>query len=135
LVIDDDEADRMVTRLFLARAGFTVTEADNVADGIRSFSCQPVDLVFCDIFMPDKDGQETIRQLRQEFPCIKIVATCGGGFDGQIDISRTAQRLGAAAILPKPFSQADAVRVVKRVLETVPCGRLQAPLSSPPLPV
>ena len=61
LVIDDDPVTRTVVRAILESAGHTVSEADNGHTGLVMFYANSPDLVITDIFMPQKDGIETIR--------------------------------------------------------------------------
>jgi CheY-like chemotaxis protein len=127
LVIDDDAAVRAVTCLILEGAGFTVAEASGGEEGIQAFRRRPADLIFCDMFMPDMDGLATIRQLRREFPDVRIVAMSGGGFGGGVDVLHMAELFGAAAVLHKPITKTVAMQAVNRVLEISPCRQLQAP--------
>ena len=117
LVIDDDEGMRHVLRLALARMGHTVTEAANGVEGLRAFRAGPVDLVLTDLVMPEKEGIETIMELRRLAPTTKIIAMSGGT---DPDLVRTnlqsARLLGAAMILTKPFDLADLAAAVNRLL-------------------
>jgi two-component system chemotaxis response regulator CheY len=116
LVIDDDPVTRTVVRAILESAGHTVSEADNGHTGVVMFSAISPDLVITDIFMPQKDGIETIRELRSTRPEIKILALSGDtGFDGP-SILDAAQLLGADQVLGKPFCNGELVRVVEQVL-------------------
>jgi DNA-binding NarL/FixJ family response regulator len=83
------------------------------------------DLVITDIFMPQKDGIETIRELRAARPGIKILALSGDtGFDGPSMLD-AAQLLGADQVLGKPFRNDGLVRVVEQVLAAKPLLPLQ----------
>jgi len=66
LLIDDDDQVRGAIRRILERAGYTVVDAPDGAAGIRAQREQPADVIITDIFMPQQDGIETIRQLRRE---------------------------------------------------------------------
>jgi CheY-like chemotaxis protein len=117
LIVEDEPAIRAVLRVMLERAGLEVETAGNGEEGIQAFRRQPADLILCDLFMPDRDGLELIRELRQEFPDVKIIAMSGGGFRGTVDMMLIALQFGAADILDKPFTHATVMRVIQRVLQ------------------
>jgi YesN/AraC family two-component response regulator len=80
------------------------------------FYAKSPDLVITDIFMPKKDGIETICELRATRPEIKILALSGDiGFDGPSMLD-AAQLLGADQVLGKPFRNDELVRVVEQML-------------------
>src|SRR5205807_7303003 len=95
-------------------------------EAIRAFRQHPSDLLLCDLFMPGKEGLETIRELRREFPDVKIVAMSGGALNGTMDFLPVAARLGALAVLSKPFTPEALLAVVEDVLGTgqLPSGVL-----------
>jgi CheY-like chemotaxis protein len=125
LVIDDDPVTRTVVRAALESAGHTVIEADNGHTGLVMFYAISPDLVITDIFMPQKDGIETIRELRAARPEIKILALSGDtGFDGPSMLD-AAQLLGADQVLGKPFRNDELVRVVEQMLAAKPLLPLQ----------
>ena len=105
LLIADDNADlRESLRLILERFGYEVCLA---ADGTRALELQrlaPADVLITDIFMPERDGLETITAFRREFPRTRIIAMSGGGVrvGGKIYLD-TAGAAGADATLRKPF--------------------------------
>jgi len=123
LLIDDDPQIRTVCRLLLQCAGFTVTEASNGEEGLRVFGDQPAEVVLCDVFMPGQDGLELIRQLHRQFPEVRIIAMSGGAFAGSMDLLPVARRLGAAAILHKPFQVSEVLETIRRVLDTSTASR------------
>lgn len=116
LVVDDDEQIRSLLRMVLEQAGHHVQD---VADGVSAQSlCRqcPPDVVFMDLIMPNKEGIETIRELKRDHPAIKIIAISGGG-RGSPEIYLTlAERLGAERGLSKPFSASDVLDAVNEVL-------------------
>jgi CheY-like chemotaxis protein len=105
LVIDDDAVIRSFLRRFLEKEGFHVSEAEDGEAALRRMESGPADLVIVDIFMPRKDGFETIRELKgRKTPC-KILAISGGGTIGRLDYLDLAKIFGANAVLAKPISR------------------------------
>lgn len=115
LVIDDDDQIRELIREVLERGGHTVFEADNGDTGIKLVCEETVDVVVTDIIMPDKDGLETITELRKSHPEIRIVAISGGGRKVNRDYLPTAQAFGADRVLYKPFRPQEVVQAVIEV--------------------
>lgn len=112
LVIDDDEDVRQMLRRILEHAGHEVVEADNGAVGVKLFREEPSDLVITDIIMPEKEGIETIRDLRKLQKEVKIVAISGGGRVGPSDYLTAAKMLGAMKTFSKPFSRQEILDTV-----------------------
>jgi CheY-like chemotaxis protein len=117
LIIDDDGQIRRVLRTTLEQQGHQVAEADNGQAGLEAFRRQPCDLVMCDLFMPEKDGLETIRELLTEFPDVKVIAMSGGGHPDFPDFLPMARRFGAVAILDKPFRPRQVLDAVTKALQ------------------
>jgi len=115
LVIDDDELLRRTIRVVLERAGHEVLEASEGSMGLRLYWEQAPDLVLTDLFMPERDGLEVIRALRNELPQPPIVAMSGGGLGGY-DVLEVAAGLGAVRTLRKPFALQDLLDIVRSVL-------------------
>lgn len=103
LVIDDDEQVRHLIREAFEGAGYTVTEARDGVEGTAQFRRAPADLVILDILMPEKEGIETILDLKREFPEIKILVISGGSERAHINLLDLAKRLGAWRAIKKPF--------------------------------
>jgi DNA-binding NtrC family response regulator len=118
LVIDDDSQVGTLLRIILEGAGHNVRCASNGAEGIRAHRRQQADLILCDIFMPEKDGLETIREICAEFPRVKVIAMSGGSrMRGPTDFLPIAKRLGAAVVLKKPFDTSRLEEIVDEVLQ------------------
>jgi CheY-like chemotaxis protein len=100
-------------REILESAGHEVVEAKNGAQGISFQRAQPFDLVVTDIIMPEKEGVETIIELKRDFPDLPIVAISGGGRTRNLDFLKIAAQYGATRILAKPFSEEELVEAVE----------------------
>ena len=117
LIIDDEEQIRAVFREMLERSGYEVFEASNGEEGLMLQREQPADLIITDLIMPEKEGLETIRELRQEFPEVKIIAVSGGGRIGPAQYLDVARKLGAACTLDKPVDLEKLLQAVQSVLK------------------
>ena len=117
LIIDDDETIRGLLRAILEREGYRVLEAPDGDEGIKRFTETPTDLVITDLVMPGKEGIETIRDLRQKFPDIKIIAVSGGGRIGPDSYLKMAKGVGALRTLNKPFDRTVLLKTVEEVIE------------------
>ena len=118
LVIDDDKPTRELVTRILGRAGHDVSQAGNGKEGLdRLTSAQPT-IVITDVFMPDKDGVETIIALRKVHPGIKIIAMSGGGRVGNLDFLQLAEQVGADKVLQKPIRMSDLLEGVKSLAAT-----------------
>jgi CheY-like chemotaxis protein len=76
-----------------------------------------VDVVITDIFMPGQDGIMTLRQIRKEFPDVKVITMSGGSTVGDLDLQQGAALLGARKTLEKPFTARDVIESVRAVLQ------------------
>ena len=118
LIIDDELQIRVMMRRILEKVGYDVYEASDGKEGIKLFRAKPTDLVITDIIMPEKEGLETILDLRHDFPKIKIIAISGGGKTGLPNFLPAAKKFGAIRTLPKPFGKDDLLKLVREVLDT-----------------
>lgn len=107
LIIDDEEPLRSMLRMSLEKMGYSVLEAGDGRVALALFKAQPADLVITDLMMPEKEGLETIRELRKGHPDLKIIAMSGGGRTDARDNLKMAKLFGATAVFAKPFSFSD----------------------------
>lgn len=119
LVIDDEDSLRDALRRNLQKSGYHVIEANEGKQGLQQLANSPVDLVLIDIFMPGKEGLETIRELRRSYPNIPVIAMSGGGSKGMADVLRVATLLGARRTLLKPFTGQELLDAVRHELAKV----------------
>lgn len=116
MVIDDEEDNRFTIREILEFAGFSVVEAANGNVGIALQKSSPCDLVITDMIMPEKEGIETIRELKADNPNLKILAISGSGHTNHGDLLETAKQVGATQVLSKPFGETELLQAVRKCL-------------------
>ncbi|PKN94176.1 MAG: DNA-binding response regulator [Chloroflexi bacterium HGW-Chloroflexi-6] len=112
LVIDDEKSLRDFVRINLEVRGYNVTVASNGADGLSIFQSQHIDLVILDIMMPNMDGLEATRRIRQISVVPIIILTALGEESDKV----RAFDLGADDYLTKPFGIGELLSRVKAVL-------------------
>jgi signal transduction histidine kinase/DNA-binding NarL/FixJ family response regulator/sugar lactone lactonase YvrE len=142
LVVDDIEENRAVLREMLRQLGFEISEAANGLEALDRIQSQRPDLILMDVLMPDMDGLEVIRRLRQradtaQLPVITVSASASGRDEG------SALAAGATAFLPKPINERALLAQIGRLLniewigESADAGKAQAasgaPLVVPPM--
>jgi CheY-like chemotaxis protein len=118
IVIDDQEPIRRIVRTALERAGHEVLDAADGEVGLQLLERHATDVVLSDIFMPGMDGIQMLRQIRRQFPAVKVIVMSGGDSTGMLDLRRDAELLGAVKSLSKPFTTHEIVAVVNSVLES-----------------
>ena len=115
LIIDDDEYLRNILAEILANSGYIVRSADNGVAGVALFRKERSDIVITDIFMPEKDGLETITELLKEFPGTMIVAMTGV-HSLPMDGLKIAGMLGAVRCIKKPFDPDELLEIIRELL-------------------
>jgi DNA-binding NtrC family response regulator len=116
LVADDDPRIREATCEILTAAGYEAVAVTDGAELVSAHRRDPADVILCDLFMPQQDGLETIRQLRRESPLVRIIAMSGGGYSGSLDVMDMARLMGAMELLRKPFNKTMLLESVERAL-------------------
>jgi DNA-binding response OmpR family regulator len=119
LILDDDEDIGSIVQMILQLEGHEAVVLTAADEAIAMQRAQPADVLITDIFMPDKDGLETIQQFRLEFPRVKIIAMSGGG-DMLRHITLSARELGAVQVIRKPFESGALLTAVRQVLGGAP---------------
>lgn len=112
LVVDDEQALRNFVRRNLEIRGYQVQTAANGLEALAHFHRVPVDLVVMDLMMPNMDGLETIRRIRQSSLVPIVVLSALGEEDDKIQ----ALNLGADDYLTKPFGAGELLARIQAVL-------------------
>jgi DNA-binding NtrC family response regulator len=118
LIVDDDEKIVETLSIILKKEGYDILTGANGNDGLKLCLEQKVDLVITDIVMPEKEGLETIIDMKKSFPSIKIIAISGGGKIDPEDYLMLAEKFGAQKTLAKPFKKEDILFAVQEVLRS-----------------
>ncbi len=117
LIVDDEPQVRNLLRRILERSGYTVIEAVNGIEAVNLYKAQKPDLVITDIVMPDKEGIESIIELRRLNNDIKIIAISGGGRVGPDGYLQLAKKLGARFTFEKPIEKAALLHAIDQALQ------------------
>ncbi len=116
LVIDDDPQVCDVLEQVLQGEGHLVKSALNGEEGICLYRQYLPELILLDILMPEKEGLETILDLRREFPNVLVIAMSAASEGAKIDLLEMAQRLGAQYRMTKPFQLQTVIDLVNKAL-------------------
>ena len=117
LIIDDEKAILGFLKERLMDEGFNVLMATDGKEGMNLFNDNQVDLVITDIILPDKDGIETIIEMKTICPKIQIIAMSGGGHNLLEGCLGRAKHAGVKYTFAKPFKTSDLVTAVYELLE------------------
>jgi len=114
LIIDDDEKLLKVLSTSLEKEGFVVSTATKAEEGLERFKEIDFDVVLVDLILPDMDGIEllkTIRNIDSDFPVIMITG------HASIDLAVKAMRMGAFYFIEKPAPTKAILEILKRAIE------------------
>ena len=101
LIVDDSRTSRRILKDILDRAGYNVVaEAITGKEGVEMYEKLHPDIVTMDITMPEMDGIEALRQIKEAHPeAVVIMVTAAGQKDKMME----AVKIGAAEFVAKPF--------------------------------
>jgi two-component system, OmpR family, response regulator len=113
LMVDDDAHIRELARLYLKNEGYETFEAADGVEALAKLETLKVDMVILDIMMPNMDGWELCRQLREmyDFPLLMLTAK------GETSQKVKGFQLGTDDYLVKPFDPAELLARVKALLK------------------
>jgi len=117
LIVDDAAFMRMMIRNILAADGYVVHEAVNGRDAVEKYVALHPDLVTMDITMPEMDGLEAIRRIRQQDPDARVLVVSAMG---QQQLIVEALESGALDFVVKPFQPAKVLEKVRKCLQPAP---------------
>ena len=114
LVVDDEEAIVSSLSSILQDEGYEVSVAKTGGEALKTYMADPPDLMLLDIWMPDMDGLETLRRIREVVPTAQVMVMSG---HGSIETAVKAIKLGAYDYIEKPLSLENVTLRVKHALE------------------
>lgn len=115
LSVDDSPSIRMMVRMTLSTAGYTVIEAEDGEQALSIATSQKVDAILTDQNMPRLDGLGFIRRFR-ETPAAAGVPIVFLSTESRDDLKTQARAAGATGWMVKPFDQAQLLAVVKKLV-------------------
>jgi CheY-like chemotaxis protein len=123
LIVDDDPLQREILSEMLAGAGYACRTAEDGEVAIERLSEAPADLVVLDMLMPNKEGIETLREIRRRWPATRVVmVSTGTRVMPAHSLLHAATSLGADAGVAKPLRAADFLPLVADLLSGRPAA-------------
>jgi PAS domain S-box-containing protein len=115
LIVDDEEAVRIVGRHMLERLGFTVFTAADGVDGVEQFEAHAdaIDAVILDLIMPRMGGEEALKAMRRIQPDVRVLLS--SGYDEQ-QLTERFSGQGVAEFIQKPYRSATLIEKLRVVL-------------------
>ncbi len=107
---------RDTLQLILTTAGHKVALANDGKEGLKTFAEFQPHLIITDILMPEKEGVETIQDLRRLVPNLPIIAISGGWRVGNMSFLKVAKQFGADRTFAKPFEPDEILAAVNELL-------------------
>ncbi|PLS17604.1 DNA-binding response regulator [Bacillus sp. M6-12] len=116
LVVEDEAPISMVLKAYLQREGFKVIQVFDGGEAIVAFEEHLPDLVLLDVMLPNKDGWEILKEIRQKAACPVIMLTALGDVNYRLE----GLHSGADDYIAKPFVAEEVVARIQAVLRRSP---------------
>jgi DNA-binding NtrC family response regulator len=116
LVVDDEALVRKSLRAALEDASYQVDTASTAEDAVGAFIQRSPSIVILDLRLPDRDGLDLLRELRERDPRVRVIMITG---DGDVRKAVSAMKEGAVDFLRKPYELDEILHVVTNAAENV----------------
>jgi two-component system response regulator PilR (NtrC family) len=114
LIVDDEPGMRQLLSHVFGRAGHDVRAAENGGKALELLRAEPADLIISDVRMPDMNGIELLRKVREFLPDAGVVMMTAFA---TVETAREAFKLGADDFIQKPFDVDELKLIVEKALE------------------
>ncbi len=114
LIVDDEQSYRQLLTLVFQGDGHNIRTAMNGRDALQQLESESADVIITDVKMPDMDGIELLRSLREFLPDIGVILMTAFA---TVETAREAFKLGADDFIQKPFDVEELKIIVKKALE------------------
>ncbi len=114
LVVDDEDIVRTSCSRTLTPGGFEVRLAKNGLEGIKMMGEEKFDIVLTDLKMPDMDGIEVLRRIKETWPDVEVIIITGYQ---TVDTAVKSIKLGAFDYIEKPFTPDALMNAVSKALD------------------
>lgn len=112
-IVDDEPSILNTLSSILEDEGYQVSLAKSGAEALKLIRAEPPELVLLDIWMPEIDGLETLKRIRQQFPNLMVIMMSG---HGSVETAVKATKLGAYDYLEKPLDLEKVTILVRNAL-------------------
>ncbi len=117
LIADDNADTRDALGMILGAAGHEVVMAADGEEAVDRYRAQPFDVLVLDLLMPKRDGFETLRILKQEYPDVRVLVISGAWRVAGRDALAYARELGAAVAILKPADASVVLQAGEALLD------------------
>lgn len=114
LIVDDEQSYRQLLSLVFDGDGHTMRTATNGREALKALEKEPADLIISDVKMPDMDGIEMLRAVRETLPDLGVILMTAFA---SVETAREAFKLGADDFIQKPFDVEELKLIVRKTLE------------------
>jgi two-component system NtrC family response regulator len=114
LLIDDDESFRSILEYNLKQAGYEVVSVSNGRKGLKRLEAAPFPVVITDIKMPEMDGLEVLRKVKEQYPETMVIMITAYG---SIEMAVEAMREGAYDYITKPLNRDALLMTLEKALQ------------------
>ena len=114
MLVDDAAFMRMMVKNALTKSGYTdIIEAQDGAEAVKKYAEEKPDMVIMDITMPNMDGLQALKKIKEDFPAAKIVMCTAMGQETMVI---DAIKSGASDFIVKPFNTERIVDTANKIL-------------------
>lgn len=114
LIVDDEQSYRQLLSLVFESNGHVIRTAENGRAALEQLRIEPADVIISDVRMPDMDGIEMLREVRQTMPDVGVIFMTAFA---SVESAREAFKLGADDFVTKPFDVEELKLIVNKTLE------------------
>ncbi len=114
LIVDDEQSYRQLLTLVFEEQGNTIRTAMNGRQALDLLAAEPADIIISDVKMPDMDGIEMLRAVRETLPDLGVILMTAFA---SVETAREAFKLGADDFIQKPFDVEELKLIVRKTLE------------------
>lgn len=114
LIVDDEQSYRQLLTLVFQGDGHDIRTASNGREALQMLEKSPADIIISDVKMPDMDGIEMLRAVRETQPDLGVILMTAFA---SVETAREAFKLGADDFIQKPFDVEELKLIVKKTLE------------------
>ncbi|MDD4157379.1 MAG: response regulator [Candidatus Cloacimonetes bacterium] len=116
LIVDDEKQINNILSRYL-RKNYQVSISENGLQALSILKKETFNLIIMDVIMPEKEGIETLIEIKNTYPNIKIIMMSGGGKIGPQSYLKIAKAVGADEVIEKPFELSDLHNIIKKLLD------------------